>query len=166
MTDANAESFGLTKVGVVSLVLRSGTSLLLSRIRYLVCKDQKQFVLYDYAANQVGVARCFTPNFRSYYCALVKSRSSWSEKCFLSVRFRAGGPPVCSPDDLIVSMKSRICSRCFLLFSVYRSPRDVRTKTDFLSTSAASGMSEVMTRSPAETRRSISLSASSKPLGT
>ena len=106
------------------------------------------------------------PRLKPESCARVSSRSNWSEKCFLSARLKADGPLVCSPEERMVSIKSRICSRCLMLFSVYRSPRGVNTNADLSSTSDASGISAVITKSPSFARRSISLSASSKPLGT
>jgi hypothetical protein len=97
---------------------------------------------------------------------LASQRSSWLAKAWRSAALYAGGPPVIAPLDRIVSMKSRIVSRPRIVSAEYSSPRGLSACAPRAITSAASGMSAVITRSPGDTRLVISLSATSKPPAT
>ncbi len=77
-----------------------------------------------------------------------------------------GGPSVCTPAPRSSSMKLRIDSRSAMLFGVYSWPRGFSATAFFSSTRAANGMSWVTTRSPAATRSTMALSATSRPCGT
>ena len=63
-------------------------------------------------------------------------------------------------------MKSRTLKRSRMLSGVNSSPRGLSACPPFSMTSAARGMSWVITTSPGESRRTISLSATSMPAPT
>ena len=70
------------------------------------------------------------------------------------------------PLDRRVSRKSRIFSRALMFSAENSSPLGLNASPCFSTTSAASGISLVITRSPACRRLTISLSATSKPATT
>lgn len=96
----------------------------------------------------------------------VRNRSSWLVNSCLSLGPIGGGPPATMPPVRSSSIRLRIRNSPLTLSSVYNSPRGLRPVAPFSTMAFAKGISAVMTRSPGETRRAISLSASSKPAGT